>query len=61
MIEETYIGDGVYASEAYSGIKLRTQRLDGMHYIFLGPNEWKHLVEFVERSLTKPPRQTEEG
>ena len=61
MTEETYIGDGVYVSPSYGGVMLRTQRLEGNHWIVLGPNEWAHLVEYVKRLEAEPPKPTEEG
>jgi hypothetical protein len=48
MSDETYIGDGVYASFDGYQIKLRAPLPEGDQIIFLERVPWNCLVEFVE-------------
>lgn len=45
--KEIYIGDGVYASYINGMIKLRTQRDNGDHFIYLEPEVCQSLFEFA--------------
>lgn len=45
--KEVYVGDGVYASFEKGMIKLRTQRSNGEHYIYLEPEVYMALAEFA--------------
>lgn len=46
MANETYLGDGVYASHDGWQIKLRTTF--GDHTVYLDPDAYSALVKFVE-------------
>lgn len=47
--EETYLGDGLYASFDGWYIKLRAPRSDGDHFIGLEPDVYRSLMEWVAR------------
>jgi hypothetical protein len=46
---EEYLADGVYASFDGWQIKLRTEREDGNHVIYLEPQLWDVLKTFAKR------------
>lgn len=46
--QETYIGDGIYASFDGWQIRLRTPRGMEDHEVFLEPGVWASLVEYVK-------------
>jgi hypothetical protein len=46
---EEYLYDGVYASFDGFQIKLRTEREEGDHVIYLEPRLWNELKEFAKR------------
>lgn len=46
--EETYLGDGLYASFDGLMIKLRAPRLGMDHEVFLEPAVFKHLLGFAK-------------
>ena len=45
---ETYLGDGLYASFDGFMIVLRAPRANGDHWVGLEPEVWRALVEFVD-------------
>lgn len=47
MANETYLGDGVYASFDGWQIELRTPRVSGDHVLYLEPAVWRALQAFV--------------
>lgn len=47
--EEEYLYDGVYASYDGFHIKLRTQRENGDHVIYLEPRVWDCLIDFAKK------------
>ena len=47
MPEETYLGDGLYASLQYGMIKLRAPREDGDHYVCLEPHIYQALRRYA--------------
>ena len=49
MEEETYLGDGLYASFDGYQIKLRAPRPDGDHWVALEPSVYESLVAFHKR------------
>lgn len=55
---EVYLGDGLYASfDGYQFI-LRTQRINGEHYVALEPSvlhEFERFVKRIEAQLSPPP------
>jgi hypothetical protein len=53
MSEETYLGDGLYASFDGYQIILRAPREDGDHWVALEPPVFMALLAFVER-MKKP-------
>ena len=57
MSDETYIGDGVYASFDGFMIKLRTQRDNGDHVIYLEPNVYDDLVRFGDHWFQRKPME----
>lgn len=48
-LQEEYLYDGVYASCDGMHIKLRTQRDNGDHVIYLVPQLWDELKRFAQR------------
>jgi hypothetical protein len=46
---EEYLYDGIYASFDGFQIKLRTEREEGDHVIYLEPTAWDLLVDFAIR------------
>ncbi len=48
--EETYLGDGLYASSDGFGVKLRAPRLDGDHEVFLEPEMILDLIRFTAKT-----------
>lgn len=57
--EETYIGDGVYASVEGGHVKIRTPRSEGDHIIFLEPDVCLYLIRFIKRSFNFKPEVLE--
>jgi hypothetical protein len=49
MNNETYLGDGLYASFDGWQIKLRAPRENGDHEVYLGPAVFTALVNYVKR------------
>ena len=47
MAQETYLGDGLYASFDGWQIKLRAPRLDGEHVVYLEPELYRALTQFA--------------
>lgn len=50
MDEETYLGDGLYASFDGFMWKLRAPREDGDHWVGLEPSVLREFEEFVKRT-----------
>lgn len=48
-IHKTYIGDGAYAEFDGFNLKLWTPRQDGEHYIYLDPQVWQTLLDFMDQ------------
>lgn len=48
MNEETYLGDGLYASISGGSIKLRAPREGGDHVVYLEFEVYDSLLKFVE-------------
>ncbi len=48
MVNETYLYDGIYASFDGFQIKLRTEREEGDHVIYLEPRAWDELKRFAK-------------
>ena len=55
MRDETYIGDGVYASFDGWMIKLRTQRDDRDDVIYLEPSVYGDLARFADSCFQRKP------
>jgi hypothetical protein len=55
MMEEFYLGDGVYASFEGYAVKLRAPRERGDSEIWLEPEHLKAINEFVKRNGWKLP------
>jgi hypothetical protein len=53
MNDETYLGDGLYASFDGYQITLRAPREHGDHYVALEPEVYQSLLEYVERLKTE--------
>lgn len=51
--ERTYIGDSLYAEFDDYGIRLSTNRGDIEHWVYLEPDVWANLLQFV-KSLGGP-------
>jgi hypothetical protein len=49
--EETYLGDGLYASFDGEQIRLRAPRDGGDHYVYLDHGVYRQLQLFVKRQL----------
>jgi hypothetical protein len=47
--DETYLGDGLYASFDGEHIKLRAPRPDGDHWVALDPETYEAFAQFIER------------
>lgn len=45
--QQTYLGDGVYASFEHGMIWLRTERPGGMHEIALEPSVYQALTDYA--------------
>jgi hypothetical protein len=54
MTQETYLGDGLYASYDGYQIKLRAPRVDGDHEIYLDDMVTLKLMEFIGQALHGP-------
>jgi hypothetical protein len=54
--EETYLGDGLYASRYAGLIQLRAPREDGDHVIFLEPETYAALKEFARKIGWEPEK-----
>ncbi len=50
---ETYLGDGLYASFDGWQIQLRAPRPDGDHFIYMEPSVQVAFIEFIERIVGK--------
>jgi hypothetical protein len=48
-LQETYLGDGLYVSMDGYMIRLRTSRPEGEHCVYLEPNIYQALVDYIER------------
>lgn len=46
---ETYLGDGLYASFDGMHVVLRAPRDGGDHFVYIEPSVWGALLEFVVR------------
>lgn len=53
---QTYLGDGVYASFDGFMIRLSTERAVE-HFIYLEPEVYKSLVDFADRCFNAPPNR----
>ena len=53
--KEEYLYDGIYASFDGFQIRLRTEREDGDHVIYLEPTAWDMLIDFAIRCGMKEP------
>lgn len=53
MPEETYLGDGLYASFDGYQIRLRAPRETGDHVVYLEPPVYAELVRFADREGRK--------
>jgi hypothetical protein len=49
MADETYLGDGLYASFQHGSIKLRAPREGGDHIVFLEPDLYEALRAFARK------------
>jgi hypothetical protein len=49
-VTETYLGDGLYASDDGYMITLRAPREDGDHWVALEPGIVEALLSFIERA-----------
>jgi hypothetical protein len=58
LTDETYLGDGLYASFDGSKISLSVPREGGDHRVALEPSTYHALVTFAERSWP-PPKEDE--
>jgi hypothetical protein len=47
--DESYLGDGLYATFDGWQITLRAPRLDGDHWVGLEPETYTNLIRFAER------------
>ena len=52
---EEYLYDGVYASFDGFQIRLRTEREEGDHTIYIEPRLWEDLKEFAKRCGMERP------
>ena len=50
MNDETYLGDGLYASFDGFQFKIRAPRIEGDHEVFLEPEILDEFIKFVERT-----------
>jgi len=48
-MNETYLGDGLYASDDGYQICLRAPREDGDSIVYIEPSVWDALVEYTKR------------
>lgn len=44
---ETYLGDGLYATYDGYHVTLRAPRITGDHYVYLDPETWAALQQFM--------------
>jgi hypothetical protein len=49
IAQQTYIGDGVYAENQWSQVKLWTERQTGTHLIYMSPTELWNLLRFLTK------------
>jgi hypothetical protein len=49
--DETYLGDGLYASFDGYQFRLRAPREDGDHFVFLDPSVIDAFARYVERTM----------
>jgi hypothetical protein len=57
VIEEVYLGDGLYVSfDGYSFV-LRTPRMDGDHWVGLEPFVLAAFEQFVKETKAKQPKK----
>ena len=61
MDNETYLGDGLYASFDGYQIKLRAPRLDGDHWVALEPSTWNALMAFHKHLMSNPTKDQTNG
>jgi len=62
MANETYLGDGLYASYDGFMITLRAPREREDHWVGLEPQVWRALVEYVRvKTKTREPTNPPEG
>jgi hypothetical protein len=48
MADETYLGDGLYASLEYGMVKLRAPRPSGDHEVFLEPEVLQNFIDYLK-------------
>jgi hypothetical protein len=58
MNNETYLGDGLYASYDGFSFTLRAPRIHGDHYVVLEPQVYHEFLKFVEK--VRPKKATTE-
>ncbi len=51
--DESYLGDGLYASFDGYGITLRAPRIGGDHEVYLEPEVYRALATFREQTVQK--------
>lgn len=51
MSDETYLGDGLYASWDGFMVRLRAPRENGDHEVFLEPSVFNEFVLFIEKTF----------
>jgi hypothetical protein len=48
MADETYLGDGLYASLEFGMVKLRAPRESGDHEVFLEPEVLQNFIDYLK-------------
>lgn len=59
--EETYIGDGVYARWDGFSVLLKTERENGLHYIYLEPQHVENIRKLLESEPLIAKRRAGQG
>lgn len=59
-VNETYLGDGLYASFDGWQITLRAPRSEGDHYVALEPDVFQALLRYAEELMKKHSAKIEE-
>jgi len=49
----TYLGDGLYADVEGDMIRVSTEREDGWHQMYFGPEEMQSLILYAEKVWSK--------